>query len=176
MEIPQTHESNIPPTIHVPKRPIHAALQSTQSQQQLFHFLSHPLGILVLFSPPSLPLAAEHGWFGSAGGIFGSLLALGSRLWHEPKPTAPRNATPGEASGTGRSQPFHPKKTKNKGITALVQGDGAIPGGAQAGSRHWEAWTSRFPGRCQEPSHPTTPPPTSPSSFFFPPAIFSPEN
>lgn len=96
------------PQIHIPRSHIHTALKSIP-QQGLFHFLFHPLGILALCSPHSLPLAAKHGWFGSTGGIFGSLLALGRHLWHEPKPmeaAAPRNATLGEAPGTGQVPAF----------------------------------------------------------------------
>lgn len=95
------------PQIHVPRCHIHTALKSTP-QQGLFNILFHPLGILALFSPHSLPLAAKHGRFGSTGGIFGSLLALGRHLWHEPKPmeAAPRNATLGKAPGTGQVPAF----------------------------------------------------------------------
>lgn len=149
-----------------PKCHIHTVLKST-SQEGLFHFLFHPLGILGLFSPPSLPLAAEHGWFGSSGRIFGSLLALGRSLGHRGTlhPERPREQ--------GRSQPFNPPKMRNKwtfpSTTALAQGDGAIPGRAQVGRRNL-AGSGRpghpiCQGRCQDPSHP--PPPHLSFLFLF---------
>lgn len=111
---------------------------------------------IIPFSFPSL---------GNSGAFLPSLSPSGSRarlvwkrrrdFWIPPCPWKPPLAR-AKANGTeecytrrglwnGQVPAFSSQKTKNKGITALVQGDGAIPGGAQAGSRHWEAWTSRFP-------------------------------